>query len=174
MSNLAYFAFVDRALCALLLEAVQKIQGLPQLFQTIEWLHLQMRQEPGVFDPSMFPALKTLIVDQDRDLSGTLSILFSSPESSPNLRDLVLGASWFSEVSEVLVRELVVFLSKRGFAPLDRVAIAHWKNAAPSDALIEELAANVKEVSVEIGLPTYTWALSGCERLKNIKMLGVF
>ena len=56
-------------------------------FNKIQLLTLKMSSYHGIFDPSLFPALEHLNIENDTMLSQTLSTLVSSPKSnsSPNL-----------------------------------------------------------------------------------------
>lgn len=97
------------------------------------------------FNPSIFPALKTLAVERDSLPQRTLSTLFSSPESLPSLKTLVfLGCG----LSEAFMESLAQFAFERkntAFASLGRVVIVH-ENREPLNA--ESIRTVERHVSV--------------------------
>jgi hypothetical protein len=67
-------------------------------------------EEPMTLDPLHLPTLKTLVIENNPNPSDTLSLLFSSPDSSPLLSTLVLR---HCRLSKNLLAELKLFLSVR-------------------------------------------------------------
>ena len=109
-------------------EAFRVGSSLPS-FKDIQELRFgypgQRRSIPRVFDPSPFPALETLALEHDSNVSNTLSLLFSSPKSSPSLKTL---AFLHCNLTGDFMEELVRFASNRKnttSAWLYRVFIAH-------------------------------------------------
>lgn len=99
----------------------------------------------GVLNPTLFPALKFILIREDNNLSNTFSTLFLSPELSGNLK--VLG---FVEcnITTQFLQDLTQFVSKRRSDPsvrLDHVIIIHKKEELKKDILdlIEQLRAHV-------------------------------
>ena len=124
----------------------------------IRWLHLDTRSWYSIQPPpgsavftnlSFFPALETLTIAHNTDLSHLLSPLFSNPASSPLLEGLVfLGCS----ITEEFMEELTRFASDRKdttSAWLRRVVIHHREGRFPS-ASVRKLEKHVPAVDVRI------------------------
>ena len=119
-------------------------------FDTRWWDMIQPPPGPAVFTHlSFFPALETLTIAHNTDLSHLLSPLFSSPASSPSLEGLVfLGCS----ITEEVMEELTQFASDRKdttSAWLRRVAIHHREGGFPS-ASVCKLEKHVPVVNLQI------------------------
>ena len=131
----------------------------PLSFSKIRELHLEQgvsATSPGVFDPSLFPALETLAIKRYTDVLAGLSALLSTPASSPLLKTL---AFLDCNLSKNFMKELTRFVSDRKgtvSAWLYRVVIVHSRGTFPSAASIHALGGHVPVVDVRFGakLPT--------------------
>ena len=131
--------------------------GLPLLsFDKIRELRFGYPRQPGsttnrrVFNPSSFPALETLVIEHDTNVSNTLSALLSSPKSSPSLRTL---AFLECNLSRDFMKELAQFASDRRntmSAWLHRVVILHSDGFPGADS-IRALGRHVPVVDVRFG-----------------------
>ena len=105
---------------------------------------------PVLFPPSLFPALAALAIKRDIDISNTLSILFSTPASSPSLRTL---AFLDCVITEEFMEELTRFASNHkntSWTWLHRVVIVHLEGELPSEASIRKFEEHVPVVDVLI------------------------
>jgi hypothetical protein len=123
---------------------------------TCRWKSIRPPQDPAVFHHlSSFPALETLTIECDTDLSHLLSPLFSNPSSSPLLETLAfLGCI----ITEEFMKELTQFTSDRkGTASvgLQRVVIFNRGGEFPSAASIRKLEEHVPVVDrISTKIPT--------------------
>lgn len=131
------------------------LRGLSLLsFASIQDLHLYgLGNRP--LDPSIFPALKTLVIDGDDSPQGTLSILFSSPELSPSLKTLALLNC---NLSEIFMESLAQFASEHkntASAGLDRVVITYrdWEPPSAESIRAVEERVSVVEVGPSVEVP---------------------
>lgn len=106
---------------------------------------------PPVFHPSDFPALETLTIDCETNLSAFLSSLFSNPSSPPSLKTLAfLNCDLGGEFMERLTR----YASKRKettSAWLYRVVIVNPDGVFPGIGSVRNLARHVPIVDVKVG-----------------------
>jgi hypothetical protein len=105
---------------------------------------------PLVFDQSPFPALETLAVDCETDVSRLLSTLFSNPSSPPSLQTI---AFMDCDLTEDFMEELTQYASKRKAttsAWLYKVVIVHPGGIFPSIAAIRKLGEHVPVVDVRV------------------------
>jgi len=103
-----------------------------------------------VFDSSLFPALEALVIDQDTDVSKTLSAFFPSPGSLPSLKTLAFRNC---ELTEGFMKELARFAGDRRSTVstwLYRVLIAHHDGDFPSAVSIHELRKHVHVVDTQM------------------------
>ena len=106
---------------------------------------------PTVFRPSLFPALETLAVSCDTDVSYLFFTMFSSLSSSPSLKTL---AFLDCNLTEDFLEELRQFASDRkstASAQLYRVVIVNSKGELPSVSSIDALEKHVPVVDVRMG-----------------------
>lgn len=139
----------------LLFEAVKMIPGMCILSKGIESLHLDMMNHPGVFDPSLFPALRNLVIEEDNEPQHTLSKLFLYPEFCPKLQTIIFLRC---DLQEGFMNDLTQFASKRKslLLQLDHIAIIHEEDIFQNSALIPKLKGHVlTDVWVDKGLPNY-------------------
>jgi hypothetical protein len=112
---------------------------------------------PVVFRPSSFPALETLAIECDINISYALSALLSNPSSSPSLKTL---AFLNCDLSEDFMEELTRFASDRKnittSAWLHRVLIVQRDGRFPSVDSVDKLRRYVTIVDVwmDTKLPT--------------------
>ena len=134
----------------------------PLSFANIREFHLKYPEQREsvtshrVFRSSSFPALETLAVKHDTNVSATLSALLSTPASSPLLKTL---AFLNCNLSEDFMKELTRFASERKntvSAWLHRVVIVHPRGKFPSATSVYALGRCVPVVDVRFGmeLPT--------------------
>jgi hypothetical protein len=113
-------------------------------FGSVQELHLFGSSDQPL-DPSIFPALKTLAIESDRNPQGTLSMLFQSPELSPSLETLAfLGC----KLPEIFMENVARFAFERKntpSTPLSRVVIYYGVLGLPT---AESICAVEKHVSV--------------------------
>ena len=120
------------------------------------WKSIRPPPCPAVFHHlSSFPALETLTVECDTDLSHLLSPLFSNPSSSPSLKTLAfLGCI----IAEEFMKELARFTSDRKGTTsvgLHRVVIFNRGGEFPSVASIQKLEEHVPVVDrISTKIPT--------------------
>ena len=104
-----------------------------------------------MFLPSSFPALETLTIKCDTNVSHLFSALFPNPSLFPSLRTLgFLGRA----ITEEFMEELARFASGRKgttSAWLHRVVIVHLDGKVPSVASIYGLEKHVPIVDVRFG-----------------------
>ena len=108
------------------------------------------RFNPIVFNPSSFPALKTIVIGLDTSMSRFFSALFSNPSSSPSLKTLVFLNC---DLPEDFMKELRRFASDRmktTSARLHSVLIVHKDGKFPSAASIHRLRSRVKAVDIRV------------------------
>ena len=111
------------------------------------WMH---PLSPIAFHPSSFPALETLGIECDINISYVLSALLSNPPSSPSLRTL---AFLDCDISEDFMEELTQFASDRkstASAWLHRVLIVHRDGKFPSADSVRKLRRHVTVVDVRM------------------------
>jgi hypothetical protein len=124
---------------------------------TYRWESIQPPPGPAVFHHlSSFPALETLTIECDTDLSCLLSPLFLNTSSSPFLKTL---AFLDCTITEEFMKELTRFASDRKSTTsvgLHHVVILHREGKFPSTASIRELGEYVPVVDVRIAtkIPT--------------------
>jgi hypothetical protein len=111
---------------------------------------------PVPFPSSFFPALTALVIKGDIDISNTLSILFSTPASSPSLRTLAFSDC---DITEEFMEKLTRFASNRKnttWTWLHRVVIVHLEGVLPREASFRKLEEHVPvvDVLVDMDLPT--------------------
>ena len=111
---------------------------------------------PLAFDPSHFPALETLVVDCDVDLSLLLAPLLSNPASPSSLKTL---AFLDCAITKSFMEELTQFAINRkdtASARLHHVVIVSQGGGFPTATSIRELGMHVPVVDVRFGtkLPT--------------------
>lgn len=83
----------------------------PSAFPVLEQLAIQDDAVvPSQFHPSQFPALETLTIQNDTDISHTLPALLSSPQSCPSLATLKV---FHCSLDPDFVQRLEEFASKR-------------------------------------------------------------
>ncbi|KAF9784589.1 hypothetical protein BJ322DRAFT_1065152 [Thelephora terrestris] len=131
--------------------------GLPLLsFDEIRELRFGYPRQPGsttnrrVFNPSPFPALETLVIEHDTNVSNTLSTLLSSPQSSPSLKTL---AFLDCNLPRDFMKGLEQFASDRQntmSAWLHRIVIVH-SDGFPGAESIRALGRHVAVVDVRFG-----------------------
>ena len=121
------------------------------------WEPTQPPHDPIVFHHlSSFPALETLIIQRETDLSSLLPDLLSNPSASPSLKTL---AFFDCVLSDEFMEELTRFASDRKnttSAWLHRVVIIHRDGIFPNIASIRKLEVHVPVVDARIAtdLPT--------------------
>lgn len=122
--------------------------GLPLLsFGRTRGLHPRGSKN-GPLNPSIFPVLETLALERNSSPQGTLSILFSSPESFPLPKTL---AFLDRNLSEVFMESLARFASERKNTTsvgLGRVVIACQERESPSAESIRAVERHVSVVDV--------------------------
>jgi hypothetical protein len=107
--------------------------------------------EPAVFSPLSFPALETLAIECDINVSYILPVLLSNPLASPTLKTL---AFLNCDLSEDFMKKLTRFASDRKTttsAQLHRVFIVHGDGKSPSASSIRALGRHVPVVDVRFG-----------------------
>ena len=115
----------------------------------IQELHLVQGDPPTVFDPSSFPALETLTIECNADVSRLFSALFPDPSSFPSLKTLKFLDC---PVTEEFVEELARFASNRKNTTsigLDHIVIVHQDGQFPTAASIHRLREHVPIVDVQ-------------------------
>ena len=109
-----------------------------------------------MFPLSHLPAIETLIIQSDIDVSRSLPDLLSNPASSPLLKTI---AFLNCDLSEDFMRELTRFASIRKntstSARLHRVLIIHLEGYFPSTGSIQRLRSHVGTVDVRVGNKQY-------------------
>ena len=108
-------------------------------------------QNPPPFDPSSFPALETLALECDINLSHFLSALLSNPPDLPSLKTL---AFLNCTITEDFMRRLARFAVDRAStrsARLHHVVIVHEDGGFPSAASVHALEKIVPVVDVRFG-----------------------
>ena len=110
----------------------------------------------AIFLPSSFPALETLTIECDTDISDLFSTLFPNPSLFPSLKTLGLLDC---AITEEFMEELTQFTSSRRnttSAWLHRIVIVHLGVKVPTPASIDKLEKHVPIVDVRYGrkLPT--------------------
>ena len=106
---------------------------------------------PVALNPSSFPALETLTIQYNGNISDLFSTLFPNPSIFPSLKTLgFLNCA----ITDGFMAGLARFASDRKkttSAWLHRVLIVHWDGKVPSNGLIRRLGDNVMIVDVRIG-----------------------
>jgi hypothetical protein len=119
-------------------------------FDTRWWDMIQPPQDPAVFHHlSFFPALETLTIAYNTDLSHLLSTLFSNPASSSSLEGVVLlGCS----ITEKFMEELTQFASDRRDTTSTwlRCVVIHDREGGFPSASVRNLEKYVPVVDVRI------------------------
>ena len=134
----------------------QSLVGLRLLsFDKIRELHFgypisQPTIKPRVFDPSLFPALETLAIKHDANVSNTLSIWLSSPKSSPSLKSLAFLNCDLSEEFMVVLTKFARNRQHTTAAWLYDVLIVNNRGNFPSPSSIHELRDYVRVVDIQI------------------------
>ena len=117
----------------------------------IRELRLTHNNPSAMFLPSSFPALETLTIKCDTDISRLFSTLFPNPSLFPSLKTLgFLGCF----ITEEFMDELAQFASDRKnttSARLHRVVIVHLDGRVPTVASIHGLEEHVPIVDVRFG-----------------------
>ena len=136
-----------------------KIRECPvmgSLCRTIQLLDLTMHRQPGVFEPSLFPALEILIINRDSNLKETLAELFSLPHLCPELKALEFLKC---DISGEFTTELTQYVSARKritSGQLLRITIVHKEVAFDGGDLIKErLEGHVQKLWVGQNPPPY-------------------
>ena len=125
----------------------------------VQELHLRHRKTKEgsrppnllVFRPSSFPALRTLAVDCETNVSHLFSALFSNPSSPPLLRTL---AFLDCDLTDGFMEKLARFASKRKRTTsvrLHRIVIVGSEGNLPSVASINVLGKHVPVVHAQVG-----------------------
>jgi hypothetical protein len=113
---------------------------------------MQCPLQPLSFDQSYFPALETLAVDCETDLSHLFSGLFSNPSSPSSLQTI---AFMDCDLTEDFMKELTQYASKRKAttsAWLYKVVIVHSDGKFPFIATIRKLGEHVPVIDVRVGM----------------------
>ena len=114
----------------------------------IRELRLEHSDPPKTFHSSSFPALETLTIECDTDISYLFHTLFPNPSLFPSLKTLgFLGCA----ITEEFMEELAQFASGRKnttSAWLHRVVIVHLGENIPAAVSIDELEEHVPIVDV--------------------------
>ena len=125
------------------------------LCRSIILLDLTMHQ-PGVFNPSLFPALEVLIINRDSWLMNTLTILFSSPELCPELKALEFLEC---DISKEFTTKLMQYASTRKrtiSGQLFCISIVHKEVVFEEGHLVKKrLERHVQEVWVSQNPPPH-------------------
>ena len=108
---------------------------------------------PAIIPPSLFPALETLVVENETAASLLLSAFFSNPSSSRSLKTLAFFNCY---IDDGFMKELTQFSSNRKkatLAPLNRVVIVVNPSKNPRNPLpsTDELGKYVPVVDVHVG-----------------------
>ena len=122
---------------------------------------LRSSLRPLVFHPSSLPALETLAVECDTDLSHLLSPLLSNPSSSPSLKTL---AFLDCVITKEFMNDLTQFAADRKettSARLHHVVIVGQGGGLPNATSILELGKRVPVVDVRFGTKLPTGLTSG-------------
>ena len=129
--------------------------GLP--LAGVREVHLSYYNEtPIVFRPSYFPALETLAIKSNGDLTVSLSVLLQNPSSSPSLKTF---AFLDCNLTEEFMEQLTKFASERQTSPtstwLYRILIIHGDGKFPGAASVHKLRDYVKVIDfrMENGFP---------------------
>ena len=115
----------------------------------VQELHL-VHNDPSIFDPSSFPALETLTVQCDADVSNLFSALFPDPSFFPSLKTLKFLDCI---ITEGFAAELTRFACDRKNTTsvwLNRVVIIHRDGKFPAITSIHELGEHVAIVDVQL------------------------
>ena len=118
-------------------------------YENIQHLRIRPYTDCLVVDPSVFPSLKTLIIEHWDGKPDLLSKLLGYPKSFPLLETVEF---WYCDISDRLARDLVHFASELKnirSKPLSSVTIVYFRseddqylNAIPKD-LVRELKLHV-------------------------------